>query len=494
MSRRLLTRPSTVRAVFGDITAHARACPCHACASSVSRAAGRLVSGSAGGAHGQRYDNIWQMESATTRFGRGCVSEVGYDLEMMGATRVAVITDSTLARTPAVERAVSSLDARGVKFDLFEDVRCEPTDASLRQACDWAKAHGEHDAFLAIGGGSSIDTAKVVNLMTAHPEHDLFDFVNAPIGKGTPVPNALRPLIAVVTTAGTGSEATGTAIFDHLESQTKTGIGSRRLRPTLGLVDPDLIGTMPREVAIASGLDVLCHAIESYTAVPFDRRPPGKPASPVDRPAYQGANPLSDFWSLHALRIAASCFEASLDGDGDAREQMALAATCAGVGFGNAGVHLPHAMSYPISGLNKVLPHVRHMQPGYDVEWPLIPHGISVALPAPAVFRYTGPACPERHLACAAILGADVSRAKSDDGEYAGALLSEALVGLMKRIGLPLGLSHVGYKREDIGSLVAGTLPQERITKLAPCTANREALELMFEDAADIRGDVYCKA
>jgi len=415
------------------------------------------------------------------RFGRGVVHELGMDLREMGARRVALVTDARLAQTPAFERAVASLEAQRIPHAIFAEARCEPTDESMRAAGQWAR-EVECDAFVAVGGGSAIDTAKVANLLAVHPEHDLDDFVNAPIGRGLAIPRPLFPLVAVVTTAGTGSEATGTAIFDHLPSKAKTGIGSRRLRPMLGLCDPDLIGLMPRPVALASGLDVLCHAIESYTAVPYNERTP-RPASPALRPAYQGANPLSDVWAKHALRMIAAAFVPSLDGDGAARENMALAAASAGIAFGNAGVHLPHAMSYPISGLNKLLPHVQWRGSGYGLDHPLIPHGVSVALPAPAVFRYTGPASPERHLECAAILGADVSRARSDDGAHAGALLAEALLKLMERVGVPLGLAALGFRSDDIGDLVGGTLPQQRLTKMAPCAAPADALALIFEDA-----------
>ena len=414
------------------------------------------------------------------RFGRGVVREVGHDLEALGARRVAVVTDARVAQTAGFERAVSALESRGIAYSIFDRVRCEPTDESMREAAAWAR-EAECDAYLAIGGGSSIDTAKVANLLACHPESRLEDFVNAPIGLGLPIPSPLRPLVAVVTTAGTGSEATGTAIFDDLPSRAKTGIGSRRLRPTLGLCDPELIGSMPREVALSSGLDVLCHALESYTAIPYDARTP-RPPTPAERPAYQGANPLSDLWSLHALRLIAGSLVPSLDGDGAARERMALAAACAGVAFGNAGVHLPHAMSYPISGLNK-LPHVRWRHPGYELPHPLIPHGVSVALAAPAAFRFTGAASPERHLACAEILGADVSRCASADGEHAGSLLADALLELMARVGLPLGLRAVGFRDDDAAALADGATPQQRLTKMAPCAASRDALLLMFEDA-----------
>lgn len=283
MSRRLLSRQSTVREVMSTITSHAGSCPCHSCASRVMSRSRRALS-QAGSARSTDY--AFQMESSTFRFGRGIVHEVGHDMRDLGATKVAVVTDPNLKKTIAFERAVGALDAQKIPYAVWDETRCEPTDESMQAAIGWARAQ-QCDAYLAIGGGSSMDTAKVANLMTVHPENELDDFVNAPIGKGLPIPRPLHPLVAVVTTAGTGSEATGTAIFDHLPSRAKTGIGSRRLRPTLGLCDPDLVGTMPRAVAMASGLDVLCHAIESYTAIPYDQRSP-RPATPAERPAYQG--------------------------------------------------------------------------------------------------------------------------------------------------------------------------------------------------------------
>src|SRR5262249_61283218 len=146
-------------------------------------------------------------------------------------------------------------------------------------------------------------------------------------------------------------------------------------------------------VAASAGLDVLSHALESYTAMPFDRRP--RPARPIERPAYQGANPISDIWSLRALEIVAEFLPRAVadPSDDEARAQMLLASAMAGIGFGNAGVHLPHGMSYPVAGL------VRGFQPaGYRVDHPMVPHGISVILHTPAVVRFTAPAWPERTL------------------------------------------------------------------------------------------------
>jgi hydroxyacid-oxoacid transhydrogenase len=331
------------------------------------------------------------------------------------------------------------------------------------------------DGIVAVGGGSVIDTAKAVNLYTTYPPADFLDYVNAPIGRAMPVPGPLKPLIAIPTTAGTGSETTGVSIFDLTELGAKTGIASRRLKPTLGLLDPDNTRTMPPQVAAASGLDILSHALESYTAVPYSSRP--RPASPSLRPAYQGSNPTSDIWALEALRMVATFLVRAVDDptDDEAREHMILAASYAGVGFGNAGVHLPHGMSYPVSGQVKDF-----HAPGYPNHHPLIPHGVSVILTAPAVFRFTAPADPGRHLHAAAALGADVAGATP---AAAGDILSDRITWFMQRLGVPNGLAAVGYTSADIPLLVEGTLPQHRVTKLSPRPAGPDELARLFEEA-----------
>src|SRR5438876_10510476 len=235
----------------------------------------------------------------------------------------------------------------------------------------------------AFAGGATIDRAKALNLYVPYPPADFLDSVNPPIGNGLPIPGPLKPLIAIPTTAGTGSETTGVTIFDFKKMHAKTGIASRRLKPTLGLLDPENTRTMPSPVAASSGLDILSHAVESYTAMPFSQRP--HPDRPLLPPAYQGSNPISDVWSLQALRMVAKYLVRAVEDpeDDEARASMLLAASYAGVGFGNAGVHLPHGMSYPISG------HVKsYCPPGYRTDHPLVPHGVSVILNAPAVFRF----------------------------------------------------------------------------------------------------------
>jgi hydroxyacid-oxoacid transhydrogenase len=356
---------------------------------------------------------------------------------------------------------------------LFDRVRVEPTDESFQEAIRCASAE-PFDGFVAIGGGSTIDTAKAANLYSTYPA-DFLDYVNPPVGKGSPVPGPLKPLYAIPTTAGTGSETTGVAIFDYLKMHAKTGIAHRRLKPTLGLLDPENTRTLPPQVAAATGLDVLSHAIESFTAIAYNERP--RPERPILRPAYQGANPISDIWSLEALRMVRDYLPRAVEdpGDDEARGKMLLAASYAGIGFGNAGVHLPHGMSYPVSGM------VKSFRPaGYAVDHPLVPHGISVILNAPAVFRFTAPACPDRHLTAAEALGADVSRAKATD---AGLILADQITAIMQRLSVPNGLKALGYASSHIPALVAGTLPQHRVTKLSPRPASEDDLSKLFEEA-----------
>ena len=422
------------------------------------------------------HDIAFEFASSAVRFGSGVTGEIGQDLADRGVREALVVTDRNLARLPPVQRVADALDAAGIRWVLYDGVAIEPTDKSFLDAIAFA-GHQSFQALVAVGGGSTIDTAKAVNLYTSYPPADFRDYVNAPVGRALPVPGPLKPLFAVPTTAGTGSETTGVCVFDDTQLRAKTGISSRFLKPSLALLDPDHTRTLPPQVAASAGFDVLCHAVESYTAIPFTARP--RPESPSARSAYQGANPISDVWSLQALRMLAAWFVRAVEepDDGAARAQVLLAASYAGIGFGSAGVHLPHAMSYPVSG------RVTHYRaPGYRVDHPIVPHGLSVILNAPAAFRFTAPASPRRHLEAAAALGADVSRAGERD---AGALLAERITWFMQRLGTPNGLRAIGYTPSDIPALVEGTLLQQRLTRLSPRPASAEDLARVFESAME---------
>lgn len=414
-----------------------------------------------------------ELAASNIRFGAGVTRELGIDLADRGIRKVMLLTDRFLAELPAVATARAALDDAGIETAFYSEVAVEPTDASFRQAIEKALAV-EPQAFVAVGGGSTIDTAKAANLYSTYPA-DFLEYVNPPIGKGRPVPGPLKPLFAVPTTAGTGSETTGVAIFDFAAMHAKTGIAHRSLKPALGLLDPDNTRTLPPAVAASTGLDVLSHAVESYTAIPYGERP--APQRPILRPAYQGSNPISDIWALQALRMVREYLPRAVadPADDEARGMMLLAAAYAGIGFGNAGVHLPHGMSYPVSGM------VRDFRPeGYPTDHPLVPHGTSVILNAPAVFRFTAPACPERHLAAAQALGADTAGAPLED---AGQALAAQIVKFMRSLGAPNGLAALGYAQADVPALVEGALPQHRVTKLSPKPASPDDLAALFQDA-----------
>jgi hydroxyacid-oxoacid transhydrogenase len=413
------------------------------------------------------------MDTSSIKFGPGATREVGADMARLGAKRVMVVTDPRLAGGETVATVMESLRTEGIDAVLFDRTRVEPTDRSFLEAAEFAAA-GQFDGYVAVGGGSVIDTAKATNLYATYPA-PLLTYVNPPIGEGKPVPGPLKPLIAIPTTAGTGSETTGVAIFDYEPLHAKTGIAHRALRPAMGIIDPDNTRTMPAMVAACSALDVLSHAVESFTALPYSDRP--APDHPGARPSYQGANPISDIWATKAMdAMARNIGRVVSDPDDDeARGEMLLAAAYAGIGFGNAGVHLPHGMSYPVSGMVR-----EYVPPGYPDDHAMVPHGMSVILNAPAVFRWTASANPERHLEAAALLGADTRGATPED---AGTVLADAIIAIMRQVDMPNGLEAVGFGPADVDALVAGTVPQHRVTKLSPRPASEDDLKALFLDA-----------
>jgi alcohol dehydrogenase class IV len=422
---------------------------------------------SAGGDYG------FEIDSARITYGRGVIREIGNAATMLRMTRAAVFIDPSLVDQPYVQSALGALRDAKIDTVTYTDITVEPTDVSFKRAAAFA-VDGRFDGFVSIGGGSTMDTAKAADLYATYPA-PFMDYVNAPIGGGKPIPGPLAPHIAVPTTCGTGSECTGIAIFDYLEMNAKTGIRARELRPALGIIDPDVTRSLPAMVVASSGFDVLSHALESYTARPYTQR--ARVASGVARPLSQGANPFSDVGCISALQIlGASIVRAVRDAnDDEARERMMFAAMQAGIAFGNAGCHLPHAMSYAVSGNVK-----EFRAPSYPPAEAMIPHGMSVILNAPAVFRFTAPACPERHLEAAAKLGADVSGAGLDD---AGEVLSAQIVTLMQATGMPSGLGAVGYGDPDLDALVAGSFPQKSLIENAPRTTSRDELRALYADA-----------
>ena len=316
-----------------------------------------------------------------------------------------------------------------------------------------------------------MDTGKVANLIASHGG-DIMSYVNAPVGEGRRPPGPLRPHLAIPTTSGTGSEATTVAVLDIPELKVKTGISHRYLRCSQAIVDPELTRTLPREVTASAGLDVICHAAESYISRPFDSRP--RPETPDDRPPYQGANPVADVWSAQALEYGGRYLRRAVadPDDTEARGYMMLAATMAGIGFGSAGVHIPHACAYPIAGLKH-----EYQPPGYAVDHPFVPHGHSVIVTAPAAFRFTYPAQPERHIRAAELLAGEPL---ADTG---ATTLPDVLTALMRDVGAPTGIAEFGYTEADVPELVEGALKQQRLLVLAPREPTRDDLATILRES-----------
>ena len=418
-------------------------------------------------------DTAFSVDVSAITYGPGVLAEVGDHARARGITRAALFTDHGVAALEHVSIVRDSLIAAGIDVVLYDESRIEPTDQSFRAAARFA-GEGGFDGYVSVGGGSVIDTAKAANLYATHPA-EFLSYVNAPIGGGVAVPGPLKPHIACPTTCGTGSECTGIAVFDLLDMAAKTGIVSRHLRPSQAVVDPTVTATLPAAVVAASGFDVLSHALESYTARPYNRRPGA--ARPSERPQSQGANPWSDIGCLESLALVGENLERAVAdaGDHEARGKMMFAATLAGIAFGNAGCHLPHGMSYSVSGL------VRDFQPaGYPDGAPIVPHGMSVIVNAPSVFRFTAQACPERHLRAVECLGGDTKGAGKDD---VGEVVASRIIELMKATGMPNGVGGVGYGEADIPALTDGAYPQRRLLDNAPLEVIREALADLYRGA-----------
>jgi alcohol dehydrogenase class IV len=413
-------------------------------------------------------ETIFTWGAPPLKFGAGALDEVGFEMAQFGAKRVLILTDPGIAAGGVPQRIADLLQAQGIQSEIFDGCHVEPTDDSMIKAAGYAKGQGPWDGFIAVGGGSSIDTAKAVNLLTTDGG-ELMEYINKPIGNARAPKGQLKPIIAIPTTAGTGSESTAMCVLDILSMKVKTGISHWRLRPTLAIIDPLLTLSLPPEVSAASGMDIVCHATESYTARwyrSFDRK------TAEQRVTYCGSNPVSDLWCERAMQLVAESFRIAVhQGDNlEARSSMMLAATFAGMGFGNSGVHIPHANAYPIAGM------VRDYKPrGYPQDEPMVPHGQSVSLTAPEAFRFSFDSAPERHLRAAQLLAPDAEK-QSNPAEQ----LPRVLIDLMRDIDIPNGIGAVGYTEDDVPDLVPGTMKQQRLLATCPRTPDEEDIARIF--------------
>ena len=415
-------------------------------------------------------DRGFTVGMPTFTFGAGVLAEAGANARELGMKRVALFTDALLGSGEYVAAVKASLAAANVDAAIYDGISIEPTDASFQDAARFA-ADGRFDGYVSVGGGSVMDTCKAANLYASHPA-EFMTYVNAPIGAGQPVPGPVKPHIACPTTSGTGSETTGIAIFNLGSINAKTGIISRRLIPTVALIDPDVTASLPRNAVAATGFDCMSHALESLTARPYPRRL--NPAKGAGRPVSQGANPFSDMLATEALKgVGKFLVRAVTDAsDDEARTEMMYSALLAGIAFNAAGCHLPHGLSYAVSGLTKDW----HVD-GYPAGKTLVPHGMAVVLNNPSVWRFTAPCCPERHLHGAKCLGAHTDGARAED---AGEVLAARVIDLMRATAMPNGLAALGFDDSHLDALATGAEPQYRVIRNAPKDVGRADLKALF--------------
>src|ERR671933_421744 len=269
---------------------------------------------------GADHETIFTMETTPLKYGPGASEEVGWEIKKMGVKRVMLVSDPGVVEIGITGRIQELIEAEGIEVEVWDKAHVEPTAQSFQEAADFAVG-GDFDGFVAVGGGTSIDTAKVSDLIATHGG-EIMDYVNPPVGGGKAPPSPLRPLLAIPTTSGTGAEATTVAILDIPEQRVKTGISHSYMRPNRGLVDPNLTMSLPAEVTSSTGLDVVCHAAESYISKPYDERP--KAESPDERPPYQGANPIADMWSAKALEYGGKYLRRAVENGEDVEARGAM--------------------------------------------------------------------------------------------------------------------------------------------------------------------------
>jgi len=370
-------------------------------------------------------------------FGVGTVEKVGEKTKELGKSRALIITDKGIVGAGLLERVLTPLEQAGVQAHIFDQIEPNPRDHTVVKAFEFGKKK-KCELIIGLGGGSPIDAAKAVGVLMSNPG-PLQDYL-----RGTAVKNPLPPLIAIPTTAGTGSEVTQFSVVTDTERSFKTGIGSPLLMPKVAIVDPSLMESMPPSLAAATGMDALTHAIEAFVSV--------------------NSQPFSDAMALHAIRLIGAYLRPSVanGSDQEARSQMAIASTLAGVAFSNAGVGLVHAMSHPLGGR-------------FDV-----PHGVANAILLPFVMQFNLIARLERFGQVAQTLGEKVEELSAVG---AGKKAVEAVRQLSADIGIPGHLSGVGVKAEGLPLVAADALNMKRAISCNPRVVKQEEIEKLYREA-----------
>lgn len=396
------------------------------------------------------------METGTLRlpkkihFGYGAREQLPQAISELGK-RVFVVADPFISTTPLFAEVIAGLKQNGLTLNIYSDILPELPADSLATAAE-AASQFDPDVILAYGGGSSLDAAKLVALLVRH---------GGPLSRfygENAVPGPVLPIVAVPTTAGTGSEVTPVAVVSDPGREMKVGISSPFLIPEIAIVDPELTLGAPATVTAYSGIDALVHAIESMTARRID------PSWDQHLPVFCGENLLATNLSLEATtRIGRSLSRAVASPDNrEARFDVAYGSLLAGMAFGSAGTHLSHALQYPIGALTKT------------------PHGLGTGLMLPYVLQACLPAIPDRLAAIGTALGCH-------GGEGSPLSLAEsaidALFNLCSAIGLPRSLKEIGIGRDQLPSIAELAMQSKRLVSIAPITTDNELLRQILEAA-----------
>jgi alcohol dehydrogenase len=364
------------------------------------------------------------------RYGIGAVRQIPEALRELGAARVLVVTDQGVVKAGIYERLRATLVEAGVDIELHDSVQADPSMSAIRELAARAPSWGV-DAVIGLGGGSSLDTAKIAAAMVAN-RRDIGEYL-----KGAPLGERALPIVAVPTTAGTGSEATPIAVVSDEEAQVKIGLVSPKLLPRYAFLDPELILGLPPAITAVTGMDALCHAIESYMSV--------------------NATEFSEALSLKAIElIDGSLIQAFSDGgDVRVREKTLLGSFIAGVAFANAGVTAVHAFAYPLGGMFHVA------------------HGLANSLMLPTILRFNLDSSRERL--------DRVGRVMAEGGSALTVI--ERVEELLNELRLPRNLAAVGIPADAIGPMSEAVVLIERLLKNNPRKVTVEDAKELYRQA-----------
>ncbi len=380
----------------------------------------------------------WTFQSAgSLTFGRNATDHLPDVAGGLGAKKVFVVADAILERAGVVERVGSKLRAAGLGIDVFHVDRPEPAVETVRSATAAARAFGP-DVIIGLGGGSNMDTAKLVALVLAHGG-DATDYTG-----DCRVPGPVMPLVCVPTTAGTGSEVSAAAVFTDTARQIKVSCLSPFLRPDAAVVDPLLTVSCPPKVTADSGIDALTHAIEAFTAIDNN----AFPLPSGEKTVYQGKNPMADVMARECIGLVFRYLRRAVsDGtDLEARDGMALAGTLGGLAFSNAGVALVHAMEYPVGGAVHVS------------------HGAGNGLLLPYVMKFNLPAAQQTLAQIPAIVGRTPTEGEERDSIRAVAMVTK----LREEIGIPTRLRDIGVTEDMLPGFATKAFAIKRLMRVNP--------------------------